>query len=129
MKCILLRFPTYVIGSSLAEIVKIENTVISNKNDMDRLSDCEVRRAGKTLHPIKFDWLLIDCVVRRAGKTLHPIKFDWLLICFFFVTKSPGFTPFKILKNTKFTCTYIFHEFFLKTGFRGFFISEYFRDS
>ena len=30
MECILLRFPTYVIGSSLAEIVKIENTRISN---------------------------------------------------------------------------------------------------
>ena len=30
MECILLRFPTYVIGSSLVEIVKIENTRISN---------------------------------------------------------------------------------------------------
>ena len=30
MECILLRFLTYVIGSSLAEIVKIENTRISN---------------------------------------------------------------------------------------------------
>ena len=30
MECILLRFPMYVIGSSLAEIVKIENTRISN---------------------------------------------------------------------------------------------------
>ena len=30
MECILLRFPTYVMGSSLAEIVKIENTRISN---------------------------------------------------------------------------------------------------
>ena len=51
MECILLRFPTYVIGSSLAEIVKIENTRISLKNDVDRGSDCEVRRAGKTRHP------------------------------------------------------------------------------
>ena len=30
MECILLRFLTYVIGSSLEEIVKIENTRISN---------------------------------------------------------------------------------------------------
>ena len=30
MECILLRFSTYVIGSSLAEIVKIENTRISS---------------------------------------------------------------------------------------------------
>ena len=30
MECILLRFETYVIGSSLSEIVKIENTRISN---------------------------------------------------------------------------------------------------
>ena len=51
MECILLKFPTYVIGSSLAEIVKIENTRISNLNDVDRGSDCEVRRAGKTPHP------------------------------------------------------------------------------
>ena len=30
MKCTLVRFPTYVTGSSLAEIAKIENTRISN---------------------------------------------------------------------------------------------------
>ena len=42
MECILLRFPTYVIGSSLAEIVKIIK--ILNQNDVDRGSDCEVRR-------------------------------------------------------------------------------------
>ena len=30
LECILLRFLTYAIGSSLAEIVKIENTRISN---------------------------------------------------------------------------------------------------
>ena len=30
MECILLRFQTYVIGSSLAEIVKIENPRISD---------------------------------------------------------------------------------------------------
>ena len=30
MKCTLVKFPTYVIGSSLEEIVKIENTRISN---------------------------------------------------------------------------------------------------
>ena len=51
MGCILLRFSTYVIGSSLAEIVKIENTRISNKNGADDRSDGEVRRAGKTRHP------------------------------------------------------------------------------
>ena len=51
MECLFLRFSTYVIGSSLAEIVKIENTGISNQNDADRGSDCEVRRTGKTHHP------------------------------------------------------------------------------
>ena len=51
MERILLRFPTYVIGSSFGKIVKIENTRISNSNDVDRGSDCEVRRAGKTPHP------------------------------------------------------------------------------
>ena len=30
MKCTLVKFPKYAIGSSLAEIVKIENTMISN---------------------------------------------------------------------------------------------------
>ena len=49
MKCILLRFPAYVIGSSLAEIVyKYKDLRL---NDVDRGSDCEVRRAGKTRHP------------------------------------------------------------------------------
>ena len=47
MKCILVRFRTDVITSSLSEIVKIENITIS-KNDADRGSDCEVRLAGKT---------------------------------------------------------------------------------
>ena len=42
MKCALARFLTYVTGSSLTEIVKIENARISNKNDADRGSDCEV---------------------------------------------------------------------------------------
>ena len=51
MGCILLRFLMYVIGSSLPETVKIENTRISNQNDVDRGSDCEVRQAGKTPHP------------------------------------------------------------------------------
>ena len=58
MECILLRFPTYVIGSSLAEIVKIENTRSSNQNDVDRGSDCEVTRAGITHIQIKSEWLL-----------------------------------------------------------------------
>ena len=30
MKCTLVKFPTYVIGSSFSEIVKTENTKISN---------------------------------------------------------------------------------------------------
>ena len=51
MECILLRLPTYVIGSSLADIVKIENTGFSNENDVDRGFDYEVRQAGKTPHP------------------------------------------------------------------------------
>ena len=41
----------YVIGSSLAEIVKIENTRISDQNDVDRRSDRGVRRASKNPHP------------------------------------------------------------------------------
>ena len=51
MECILLRFMAYVLGSGLAEIVKIENTRISNQNDIDRGPDCEERRDGKTHHP------------------------------------------------------------------------------
>ena len=51
MECILLRFPTNVIRFSLEETVKIENTRISNLNDVDRGSDCEVRWASKTQHP------------------------------------------------------------------------------
>ena len=41
----------YVIESSLEEIVKTENRRISNQNDVDRGSDCEVRRTSKTRHP------------------------------------------------------------------------------
>ena len=51
MECILLRFPTYVSGSSIAEILNIENTRVLNQNDVDRGSNCEVRRAGKSRHP------------------------------------------------------------------------------
>ena len=51
MEYILLRFPTYVIKSSLEEIVKTENTRISNQNDVDRGSDIQVIRASKTRHP------------------------------------------------------------------------------
>ena len=43
-----MRFTTYLIGSSFVETVTIENTRISNLNDADRGSDCEVRRAGKS---------------------------------------------------------------------------------
>ena len=58
MKCTLVRLPTYVIGSSLAEIVKIENTKIIIKKYVDRESDCEVRWAAKFDIEIKSDWLL-----------------------------------------------------------------------
>ena len=70
MKCTLVRFLTYVTGSNLAEIVKIENTRISNSNDVKRRSDCEIR-----LGPVKLN---------------IEFKSDLLLICFTFVTKSPG---------------------------------------
>ena len=50
MECILLRIATNVIGFSLEETVKIEKTRISNLNDVDRGSDCEVRWASKTRH-------------------------------------------------------------------------------
>ena len=41
----------YVIASSLSEMVKMGNIRISNENDVDRGSDAEVRRAGRTPHP------------------------------------------------------------------------------
>ena len=50
-ECILLRFPTNVIGFSLEDSVKIENTRILHQNDVDRESDCEVRWATRTRHP------------------------------------------------------------------------------
>ena len=50
MKFTSLSFPTCVIGSSLAEIVKIESIRISNLNDLDKGRDCEVTRAGKIRH-------------------------------------------------------------------------------
>ena len=43
MKSKLARFRTYVNASSLAEIVKIKNIRISNGNDVDRGSDCDVK--------------------------------------------------------------------------------------
>ena len=51
MECILLWFTTNVIGLSLEETVKIENTRISNFNDVDRGPDCEVRWASTARHP------------------------------------------------------------------------------
>ena len=51
MECILLRFPTTAIGISLEDTVKIENIRISNLNDVDRGSDCDMRWASKTRHP------------------------------------------------------------------------------
>ena len=51
MESMLLRYPTYVIESSLEDTVKTENTRVSNWNDVDKGSDCEVRRASKTRHP------------------------------------------------------------------------------
>ena len=47
MKYTLVKFLRYVIGSSLVDIVKVENTRLK---DVDRGSDCEVRWAGKTRH-------------------------------------------------------------------------------
>ena len=47
MKCILVRFSTHIITTSLLEIVKTENITISNYNNEDGGSDCEVRRAEK----------------------------------------------------------------------------------
>ena len=61
-----LRFPTFVNASSLSEIVKTKNIRISNKNDVDRGSDCEVKRAGKLDIQIKSDWLLI-CLTFAAN--------------------------------------------------------------
>ena len=68
MECILLRFPTNVIGFSFEELW-IENARISNLNDADRGSDCEGDGPAK---------LNIE------------MKSDWQLICFTFVMKSPG---------------------------------------
>ena len=74
-----MSFLTYVTGYSLAEIVEIARSRISNQNDADRGSDCEVR---------------------RACKTRHKIKSDWLLIFFTFVTKSPAtFKPICIIDD------------------------------
>ena len=64
----------YVIGSSLAEIVTTEYTKISNQNDVDRGSNCEVRQGRRSL-TLKLN--LSNCL---------------LIICFTFVTKSPGTT-------------------------------------
>ena len=36
VKFTLVRFSTYITGSNLAEIVKIEKPTTSNKNDVDR---------------------------------------------------------------------------------------------
>ena len=55
----------YTIGSSLAEVIKIANTRISNYNYADRGSGCKVGRDSKTRH----------------------VKSDWLLTCFTFVMK------------------------------------------
>ena len=51
MKCTLVRVPTYLIASSLSETGKMGNIRIPNENDVDRGSDYEVRRTGKTRHP------------------------------------------------------------------------------
>ena len=60
MECIFLRSPTYVNGSSLAEIVKIEN----------KGSEIKMMLTEDLVIQIKSDWLF--------------------KICFTFVTKSPG---------------------------------------
>ena len=49
IKYTLVKFLKYLIGSSLVDIVKIENTR-SQVEDVDRGSDCEVTWAGKTRH-------------------------------------------------------------------------------
>ena len=59
MKCTLVRFSTHGIASSLSEIVNIENIKISNQDDVDRGSDCMVRRAGKLYTWVKSNGLLI----------------------------------------------------------------------
>ena len=55
--------------NNLEGTVKIGNRRISNLNDVERGSDCEMTWATK-----------LDI----------QMKSDWLLICFTFVTKSPG---------------------------------------
>ena len=65
MKCTLVRFPRYVIGSSLSEIVKSKCVIgsrlseIVNLSDVDRGADCGVDGPAKFDIKIKFDWLLI----------------------------------------------------------------------
>ena len=58
MKCTLVKFLKYVIGSSLVDIVKIEKYKDLKLKDVDRGSDCEVRWASKT-STSKLN--LIDC--------------------------------------------------------------------
>ena len=70
------RFPTFVNASSLLEIVKTKNIRISNKNDVDRGSDCEVKRAGKLDIQIKSDWLLI-CLTFAANIL---IEITWTVV-------------------------------------------------
>ena len=68
MKCTLAMFLTYVIGWILNGIVEIENTRISNKNDLDRGSNCdhELRQAGKFDIKIKSDWLLVSLIIEEG---------------------------------------------------------------
>ena len=88
MKSTLVRFPTYVTGPSLAEIIKIENTRISKIKIM-QTEDLIMRQDG----PAKLD---------------IEIKSDWLLICFTFVTKSPGSNKesyyFFLVKHDCYSC-------------------------
>ena len=72
MECILLRFPTNVIGFSLEETVNIENTLISNLNDVDRTSDCEVRWASKTRHP--------DEILLAVNLFYFPNEITWKFV-------------------------------------------------
>ena len=68
MKCTLAMFLTYAIGWSLKEIVEIENTRISNKNDLHRGSDSdhELRQAAKFDIKIKSDWLLVSLIIQEG---------------------------------------------------------------
>ena len=80
---ILLRFPMNVIGFSLEETVKIENTRIANLNDVDRRSDSEVRWASKTRQSDEI-WLAVNLFHFRHEITwlsFSPDSLTTVVIC------------------------------------------------